>query len=110
MIKFLLAYESNGARNTVYAVVKPVIAVSPVECDYCIISWNKDVPWTSSLNRTKSQNLSVSLYPLAVVFAQSIEAMCLVENEDVVGAAPTGDAPTTAELSTMLLPTKVHLY
>ena len=49
------------------------------------------------------------MYPLAVVFAQSIEAMCWVENEDVVGAAPTGDAPTTSELSTILLPTKVRL-
>ena len=49
------------------------------------------------------------MYPLAVVFAQSIEAMCYVENEDVVGAAPTGDAPTTSELSTILLPTKVRL-
>ena len=49
------------------------------------------------------------LYPRAVVFAQSIEARCKVENEDVVGAAPTGDAPTTSELSTILLPTKVRL-
>ena len=31
------------------------------------------------------------------------------ENEDVVGAAPTGDAPTTSELSTVLLPTEVWL-
>ena len=46
---------------------------------------------------------------LAVVFAQSIEARCYVENEDVVGAAPTGDAPTTSESSTILLPTKVCL-
>ena len=46
---------------------------------------------------------------LAVVFVQSIEARCLVENEDVVGAAPTGDAPTTSEWSTSLLPTKVRL-
>ena len=46
---------------------------------------------------------------LAVVFAQSNEAMCYVENEDVVGAAPTGDAPTTSEWSTILLPTKVRL-
>ena len=29
----------------------------------------------------------------------------LQSNEDVVGAAPTGDAPTTSELSTILLPT-----
>ena len=35
--------------------------------------------------------------------------MCLVENEDVVGAAPRGDAPTTSELSTILLLTKVRL-
>ena len=32
-----------------------------------------------------------------------------VENEDVVGAAPAGDAPTTSEWSTILLPTKVRL-
>ena len=41
---------------------------------------------------------------LAVVFAQSIETKCYFENEDVVGAAPTGDAPTTSEWSTTLLP------
>ena len=46
-------------------------------------------------------------YFLAVVFAQSIEARCWVENEDVVGAAPTGDAPTTCEWSTILLLAKV---
>ena len=43
------------------------------------------------------------------VFAESLEARCQVENEDVVGAAPTGDAPTTSERSTILLPTKVRL-
>ena len=32
-----------------------------------------------------------------------------VLNEDVVGAAPTGDVPTTSEWSTILLPTKVRL-
>ena len=46
---------------------------------------------------------------VAIVFAQSIEARCEVENEDVVGAAPTGDAPTTSELSIILLPTNVRL-
>ena len=45
----------------------------------------------------------------AIVFVQSIEARCDVENEDVVGAAPTGDAPTTSEWSTIVLPTKVRL-
>ena len=48
------------------------------------------------------------MYPLSVVFAQSIEAMCEIENEDVIGAAQTGDAPTTSELSAILLPTGVR--
>ena len=36
---------------------------------------------------------------LVIVFAQYIEGKCYVENEDVVGAAPTGDAPITSEWS-----------
>ena len=40
---------------------------------------------------------------------ESIEAKCWVENEDVDGVAPIGDAPTTSESSTILLPTKVQL-
>ena len=40
---------------------------------------------------------------LVIVFAQSIEGMCQVENEDVVGAALIGNAPT------ILLSTKVWL-
>ena len=43
----------------------------------------------SNITRTKPQDLNV--------YAQSIEARCYVKNEDVVGAAPTGDAPTTSE-------------
>ena len=38
---------------------------------------------------------------LTVVFVQYIEAMWQVENKDVVGAAPTGDAPTASEWSTI---------
>ena len=34
---------------------------------------------------------------IAVVYAQSIKARCLVENEDVVRATPTCDAPTTSD-------------
>ena len=36
-------------------------------------------------------------FRLAVVSAQSIEAMCSGENADVVGATPTGGAPATSE-------------
>ena len=53
--------------------------------------------------------LKCSSSRLAVVFAQYIEAKCSVENEDVVWAVPTGDAPTTSEWSTIELPTKVRL-
>ena len=45
---------------------------------------------------------------LAVVFAQSIENRCYMKNVDVVKAAPTGDAPTTSEWSTILLPTYIR--
>ena len=45
---------------------------------------------------------------LAVTVAQSNEVRCSVENEDVVRAALTGDAPTTSEWSKILLPTKVQ--
>ena len=36
---------------------------------------------------------------LAVVFAQYIEGKYKVQNEDVVGASPIGDAPTTSKCS-----------
>ena len=39
----------------------------------------------------------------------SIEARCWVENEDVDGAVPKDDAPTTSEWSTILFPSKVPL-
>ena len=64
---------------------------------------------TSNMNRTKSQNSNFSRLTLSIVFAQSIEARCYVETEDVVGAAPTGAAPATPEWSTILLHTKVRL-
>ena len=46
---------------------------------------------------------------VAVVFAQSIEARCQVENGDVIRAVPTGDVPMTSEWSTILFLTKEHL-
>ena len=50
------------------------------------------------------QKLRFSSSRHAVVFVQYIEAMCQVENEDVVGASSVG-----AEWLTILLPTKVCL-
>ena len=46
---------------------------------------------------------------IVVVFVQSIEAWCQVDHEDVVGVALVGDAATTSEWSTFLLPNKVCL-
>ena len=63
----------------------------------------------SNIRRAKSQHLKRFSDCLAPVFAESLGARCQVENEDVVGAAPTGDAPTTSDWSTISLPTKVRL-
>ena len=59
-----------------------------------------------SISRTKSQSLNVSCILLQL---SSLNPWKPVENEDVVGVAPTGAAPTTSELSTILLPTKMRL-
>ena len=67
-------------------------------CDYRQIS---------NIRRTTSQPSNVSFLGVAFVFVQSIEARYYVDNEDVVGAAPTGDAPTTSEWLTIVLPARV---
>ena len=81
----------------------------PGEASSCSISNGIDLLSNLYYKCTKSKNLEDFWSCLAVVFAQSIEARCWVENEDVVGAAPTGDAPTTSDWSAVLLPAKVHL-
>ena len=69
-------------------------------------NWGRTYRQVSNTRRTKSQHLKDS----HAVFGESLEARCFVENKDVhvVGAAPTGDAPTTSEWLTSLLP-KVRL-
>ena len=53
-------------------------------------------------NRKKKKNVS------RLVF-QFIQARCYSDNEDIGGAGPTGDAPTTCRWSAILLPTKVPI-
>ena len=65
--------------------------------------------WRHRNETRQIQKPKCFLSRLADVFTQSIEARCQVENEDVVGTAPTGDAPTASEWSTTLLPSKVWL-
>ena len=63
----------------------------------------------SNIRRTKPQHLKDSRTVLRLSLLNPLKPDVEVENEDVVGAAPTGDAPTTSEWSTILLPTKVRL-
>ena len=64
---------------------------------------------TSNISRTKFHKINCFSYRLTVVFAQYTEARFKVENGDVIGATPTGDAPTPSEWSTCLLPIKLQL-
>ena len=63
--------------------------------------WKTNYCQMSNISCTKSQNLSVSHLILQLFFAQSIEARCQVKNIDVIGTAPTGDAPNKSEWSTI---------
>ena len=56
----------------------------------------------SNISRTKSRNLNISRLVLQLSFPYPLKP-------GVVGAAPTGDAPTTSEWSTILLPIQVPL-
>ena len=64
----------------------------------------------SILGWNKIANLICFSSRLAVVFTQFIEASCSVDDDNIVRTSPTGNAPTTSEWSTILLPTKVRLY
>ena len=96
-------------------------------CEDTALVYNQDIAWYYAVHSNGTQyivyvvpsslkykthqipTLKRFSYCFAAVFAKSLKARCWVENEDVVGAAPTGDAPTTSEWSTIWLPTKVRL-
>ena len=63
----------------------------------------------SNIRCTKSQLLKDYRIVLRLSLPNPLKPDVKVESEDVVGAAPTGDAPTASEWSTILLPTKVRL-
>ena len=58
---------------------------------------------TSYIRGTKSKNLNVVCLELHLPLPNPLTPG-VVENEDVAGAAPTGDAPTTSEWSIIFLP------
>ena len=57
----------------------------------------------------KYPNLNVSRLVLQLSLPSPLK-LGFKSSEDVVGAAPTGDAPTTSEWSSILLPTKPFLW
>ena len=63
----------------------------------------------SNIRRTKYQNLNDSRIILQLSLPNALKSSVKSKNEDVVGAAPIGDAPTTSEWSTILLPSQVRL-
>ena len=67
--------------------------------DRCHVPQNLVYRQISNINCTKSQNLNGSRVVLQLFLYNIMKPD--VENEDVVGAAPVGDAPTTSEWSTL---------
>ena len=61
---------------------------------------------TFNIRNTKYQSVNVSRLVLQLSLPIHWSQL-LSWKEDIVGAAPTGDTPTTSEWSTILLPTKV---
>ena len=51
----------------------------------------------SNIRRTNSPNLIIPRLVLQLSLPDPMKPEFQVENEDVVGAAPTGDAPNTSE-------------
>ena len=96
--------QNKNIFENVFRITVPSVRESELSGTFCNYMYCK----ISNTRHTKSPNLNVSCLVLQLS-AQSNEARCYVENEDLVGSAPTGDAPTTSEWSTILLPNKVHL-
>ena len=72
----------------------------PVDFNESLEKHNK----ISNISRIKFQNF---LAPSCSCLCPIYWCKVFVRNEDVVGAVPTGDARSTSEWSTILLPTKV---
>ena len=68
-------------------------------CRMILINAVLYIPESPQYKTHQIPKLECLLSRLAVVFAQSIEAECQFDNEDIVGAVPTGYAPTTSEWS-----------
>ena len=72
-------------------------ATGRATCTQILFNYRK----ISNIRRTKSQIFNVPRLGMQLSLRNILKPSVKVENEDVVGAAPTGDAPTTSERSTI---------
>ena len=68
--------------------------------------WVEDNGKISNISASKSQNFNDSRIVLQLSLPSPLNT---VKNDDVVGALPTGDAPTSSKWSTSLLPNNPRL-
>ena len=100
--------QCNMIVRSHHSIIRHITILNTTE-QWLTLNINNTYCKISNISHTKSQNLNDSRLVLQLSLPNPIQARCRVKNEDVVGAAPTGDAPTTSEWSTSLLPTKVQL-
>ena len=93
-LSFLLPLLWNGNYQIVCILIKHDIMLKLLFVTWCFSRYRQ----TANIRRTKSQKLQCFSSRLAVVFVQPIEARCLVENEYVIGAAPTSEGSTILSL------------
>ena len=109
VLLYLLLVSIATPCKLLYRVIYLNFSWHPSECPFWEDSDNS-YHKTSCISRTKSQNLNAPRLILQLSLPNPLKhGVRLVKYEDVVGAAPTGDAPTTSEWSTILLHTKVWL-
>ena len=92
----------------IYAYIYMYIGMLVISVTYCA-THNLHLTYRkiSNIRPTQNQNLNDSRLIMQLPLPNPFKPY--VENEDVVGAAPTGDTPTTSEWSTIVLPSKVRI-
>ena len=98
----MIFIQENAAENVIGKMAAIFVMPQYVNSSWPTVLYVQEIyRKIYNIRCTKSQKLKWFSSRLAVVFAQSIEARCQVENEDIIGAAPTGAAPTISEWSTI---------
>ena len=109
-----IAYAMELLQSCTKPSIRPVVTLMCIyafHVTYVIAKWMYAIMYhqISNISCTKSKLLNVPHLVLQLSLPKPLQPCVKVENEDVVGTAPTGDAPTTSEWSAILLPTVVWL-